>query len=87
MRRRWSQVSSSSDGDEPLPPKTAGTTRAVAKAQDSKGGGDANTGEDVSTEDLQKAWAELSDEERGMWMLKASLANPGMIRLPLQSAA
>jgi hypothetical protein len=30
----------------------------------------------------QKAWNALSDEEKGMLMLKASLANPGMIRLP-----
>jgi hypothetical protein len=73
--------------DEPLPAKTAGTTRVVAKAQDSAGGAKPSS---LAAKRSRRADREglgaLSEEEKGM-LLKGALANPGMIRLPLSPQA
>jgi ribosomal protein L16 Arg81 hydroxylase len=74
----------------PLPPKTAGpgVTTAVTKGKDAEGAGAASleAGVTLTDEQFAKAWSELSDDERGFLLVKASLANPGVIaaasRLP-----
>lgn len=62
----------------PLPPKTAGpaATRVVEKGVDSAGQGDIAPGAALSAEQFEKAWAGLSEAERGNILVKVALAKP-----------
>jgi phage head maturation protease len=75
--------------DEPLPARTAGTTRVVAKAADAAGGGSEEPNGDsvLSKEQIAEGWNALSETEKGELLIKVALSNPGMIRLPLQPTA
>lgn len=64
-----------------LPAKTAGpaVARVVAKGEDSTGNAALNPDDrfaGLTPEQFEKAWNLLSDEERGLILVKASLANP-----------
>jgi phage head maturation protease len=66
----------------PLPPKTAGPGRVVAKSQDSLGAGAEDPAGELgglSPEQFEKGWNGLSEAERGQILLKAALRNPQLI--------
>jgi phage head maturation protease len=74
--------------EEPLPPKTAGSARAISKGDDSaggSGGGAAPASDVLSKEQIAEAWSNLSDQEKGELLLRVALANPQAIKLPLSA--
>lgn len=72
--------------DEPLPAKTAGpaAVTAIGKGADSTGNAGAGTettetAPKMTDEQFEKAWGSLSEEERGLIMLKVQLSRPQQI--------
>jgi HK97 family phage prohead protease len=67
--------------DEPLPPKTAGPLATVSKAADSTGQGNGGGpgGPSLNGADVTKYLDSLSEEERGMILVKAALQQPRAI--------
>ena len=58
----------------PTPPRTAANSRAIGKAEDADP--TAGASPDLSSADLEKAFAALTPDERAFLLMKASLRQP-----------